>query len=472
MEKLVANLTGRAKRHTLMGREYLVAPATLIVPGVLNGSQGPLFYPEEEVSRNVAAWENVPILAYHPASSASGKSPGVLDKQGIGQVYSPRYENGLRADLWFDEERTKQVDPRIHDALINGTSIELSTGLGVDSEAAEEGSSFLTPDGPIEYKAVARNYRPDHLAILPDQVGACSLKDGCGVFNQQDPKWNPMSIAVAKKTGKTAELLDVRPSYLVFRSEDGVFKVGYEKTEGSEEVALADPVAVEQKTIYAEVGNQDSQPGSSDILLNEEPDMAEMKTEDRKAVIDGLIANSCCWDEKDRAELEAMTDNQLTRTKEAAEKAVENEQLLAAAEKGFNDGRDEINFNREKREWSKKTKEEPVENEENKDVLSDEDKAVLNYGREMMQKERKDLIEQITVNVSDDAKPGHVTNLQKKSIEDLREIASLMPKPEVQNHYPGQPADIANRKKLDQEDMLEEPDDEDFIANSVFAQKA
>ena len=27
----------------------------------------------------------------------------------------------------------------------------------------------------------------DHVAILPDQTGACSLNDGCGVFNQQKP---------------------------------------------------------------------------------------------------------------------------------------------------------------------------------------------------------------------------------------------------------------------------------------------
>ena len=279
-----------------------------------------------------------------------------------------------------------------------------------------------------------------------------------------------MSIAVTKKTGKTTELLGVYPSYLVFRSEDGVFKIGYTKTEGSEEVALAEPVAVQQKTIYAEVANQDGHPGSSNITLNEETTMAELKTEERKVIVDGLISNSCCWDEKDRAELEAMTDNQLNRTKEAADKAVENEQLLVAAEKGFNDGRDEINFNREKREWSKTTKEEPVENKE--PVLSDEDKAVLNYGREMMQKERKDLIEQITVNVSEDAKPGHVTNLQKKSIEDLREIASLMPQAEVQNHYVGQPPYVVNHQKLDQEDRLEEPDEEEYIVNSVFAKKA
>ena len=48
METVVANFSGKARRETWDGREYLVAPATLIVPGVLNGSQGPLFYPPDE----------------------------------------------------------------------------------------------------------------------------------------------------------------------------------------------------------------------------------------------------------------------------------------------------------------------------------------------------------------------------------------------------------------------------------------
>jgi hypothetical protein len=35
----------------------------------------------------------------------------------------------------------------------------------------------------VKYEGIARNLRPDHLAILPDDKGACSLEDGCGVNN-------------------------------------------------------------------------------------------------------------------------------------------------------------------------------------------------------------------------------------------------------------------------------------------------
>jgi hypothetical protein len=43
MFHLTANLVGRSRRETLNGREYIVAPVTLIVPGVLNGSKGALY---------------------------------------------------------------------------------------------------------------------------------------------------------------------------------------------------------------------------------------------------------------------------------------------------------------------------------------------------------------------------------------------------------------------------------------------
>lgn len=68
------------------------------------------------------------------------------------------------------------------DALEAGRPMELSTGLFTQNEPAPAGATFN--GRPYDY--VARNYRPDHLAVLPDQIGACSLADGCGVLAQVD----------------------------------------------------------------------------------------------------------------------------------------------------------------------------------------------------------------------------------------------------------------------------------------------
>ena len=184
MEILIANFTGAVRRETLHGREHLVAPLTMIVPGVLEGSKGALLYLAEEIGKNPSVWNHVPITLGHPTlngQNVSAREPDVLDRQAIGLILRTTVSNGkLVAEGWFDVERLMRLDNRILEALTSGRKIELSTGLFVDSEKAEEGASFHEKP----YQFIARNYRPDHLAILPDQVGACSIRDGCGVLNE------------------------------------------------------------------------------------------------------------------------------------------------------------------------------------------------------------------------------------------------------------------------------------------------
>ena len=87
--QLTANISGKTRKAQLNGREHIVAPLTLIVPGVLNGSRGPLLYPADEVSKNPSAWNHVPIVVYHPTENGQGisaRDPDVLNKQGIGVI--------------------------------------------------------------------------------------------------------------------------------------------------------------------------------------------------------------------------------------------------------------------------------------------------------------------------------------------------------------------------------------------------
>lgn len=195
MERLLLNLktAGKVRRVLRNGRSYLVAPATILVPGVLAGSEGPLFYPPQEVAASPGVWNDTPIVVYHPTENGfnvAARNPRVLDEVKIGRVYNDHItrKGTRRVEAWFDEERTKAVDNRIHKALLKGQPLELSTGLYTDNELKDG-----TYNGK-GYTAVARNYRPDHLAILPDQVGACSVKDGCGVFNTLvTNRWTPVT---------------------------------------------------------------------------------------------------------------------------------------------------------------------------------------------------------------------------------------------------------------------------------------
>lgn len=180
-EELAVNLSGKLRRETLHGKTYLVAPMRMIVPGVLNGSKGPILYTSEENVKNFTAWNNMPIVVNHPMDlgrPVSARSPKVLEKHGIGFVFNSVAGKYLDAEGWFDVEATRRIEPRILDSLEAGRPIELSTGLFMDYDPAPENAVF----NGVSYKFIARNYRPDHLAVLPDQTGACSLSDGCGVL--------------------------------------------------------------------------------------------------------------------------------------------------------------------------------------------------------------------------------------------------------------------------------------------------
>lgn len=176
---------GAPKARTINGRHYWEVPLSLIVPGVLNGSQGSLYYPPAECCRNIDAWNGMPLTYYHPLDGGqhvSARDPDALDRHGIGFVARAKFSgNKLRASGFFDIEQVKNADKRfgggLYDKLRTGQPVELSTGLFTDNHPADPGATF----NGRPYQFIAKNYKPDHVAVLPDQVGACSLKDGCGV---------------------------------------------------------------------------------------------------------------------------------------------------------------------------------------------------------------------------------------------------------------------------------------------------
>lgn len=194
-----ADLGGRVQRVTRKGREYLVVHATMINPGVLNGSMGALHYPPEVCSQNVSAWDGIPLTVYHPThpttnEPVSAKAHGVWTRQGIGRTRNSRFDGKLRTTAWFDVQRTKDADQRlgtdIYNRLVNGQPIELSTGLFTSNVPARPGETY----NGRAYDQVVVGMKPDHLAILHDQVGACSIRDGCGVgvVNAKSPPRPPI----------------------------------------------------------------------------------------------------------------------------------------------------------------------------------------------------------------------------------------------------------------------------------------
>lgn len=175
--RLTSNLRGRdARTEYLQGREYLVVPCVMITEGVLNGSQGAGLYRERDVYPTVDDWNGMPVHKNHPKGK-SARTPVMRNKTHIGTVYNTEWTgNKLVCEVWFDVELTEKVDNRILDYIRSRRKIEVSTGLYL-TRYRKEGVF-----NGERYSWIAKNQKPDHLAVLLDSTGACSIEKGCGLL--------------------------------------------------------------------------------------------------------------------------------------------------------------------------------------------------------------------------------------------------------------------------------------------------
>lgn len=170
------NLSNLVRHEKLEGEDHVVVPVIMFVEGVMNN----ILYSEEEFSKTPAAWNCKPVIVYHPRHNGepvSACSPEELEARRIGIILNARWNTDkkrLEAEAWLKESRVKKVDQRVWNAIEEGKILENSTGLFLDCEEKE--GEF----NGKKYSSIGRNFRPDHLAVLPDQIGACSVAEGAG----------------------------------------------------------------------------------------------------------------------------------------------------------------------------------------------------------------------------------------------------------------------------------------------------
>lgn len=191
-ETILFNVGGKKPTYqTLEGKRYLVVSMAMLTEGVHSGSNGPLYYPKEELAKTPVVWNTKPIVVYHPEQNGKGVSatlPEILETRKVGMVMNTKFDNKLRAEAWLDEAKLKKVDKRVLNSIQKGEMVEVSTGLFTDN-IQKEGEW-----NGEKYKAIATNYRPDHLAILPDRVGACSIADGAGLLQLNEEAKNIIGL--------------------------------------------------------------------------------------------------------------------------------------------------------------------------------------------------------------------------------------------------------------------------------------
>ena len=360
LETLVFNLTNAPiRRETLQGRQYIVAPMAMLTEGVHAGSGGALLYRGSECKKAAPAWNMKPIVVYHPEINGQGVSacdPDILERQQVGMILNTRWNGKLRAEAWIAEERARAVDERVLTALEQNQLMEVSTGLFTDNvgEPGEwEGEAYV---------AEATNHQPDHLALLPDKIGACSVADGagllqlneaaefagvdvtrllaCGMDDLRRMVGNAMSHAntrealfqalrkrfgVIGNNGPYTYVVDVYDGFVVYEYEvepgmngsgSTLYRLAYTNDKTNITLSTEDPVEVVRVTEYrtAEggefVGNT--------RILKEDEGMEKTK------LVDALITYAATqWEEGDRDALMALDEGALAKMAPVAIEASE-----------------------------------------------------------------------------------------------------------------------------------------------------
>jgi len=178
-----AAYTVEVKKHA--GKNHLVVPVVMMVEGVHHGSHGPLLHQINDLGRFPESWNGIPIVIQHPeidGVNVSANSPDIIEKRKVGRIYNTYIKDTkkLAAQAWLDEEKLQALSKEVLDQIKAGKPLEVSLGMFTEEE-------LVTGEYEGEhYEAIARNHRPDHLALLPGSVGACSIADGCGIRANSD----------------------------------------------------------------------------------------------------------------------------------------------------------------------------------------------------------------------------------------------------------------------------------------------
>lgn len=328
-----AQRTGPIRTESLEGRPHKVFPATLVQEQVLNNNLGQTFLPASEIKNSVDAWNRIPVVLRHPSRRGmptSARDPEVLNARRVGDVFRARFEDGaLKAEVWVDMERVRAMDEaeEVVNQVERGEPGELSTGFAT---AVEETSG--THNGE-RFDKTLRNIGPDHLALLVEETGACSVTDGCGLGVNHEGTCEGANM----DEEKVADSIWARLKALVTHEEETMDRESVIATLqdagcplSEERLAALEDEELESLVAYHEDEGSDPKPTAEDAeaseaLLEEiqslKSEVAELKeaTEpavqererERAELVDRLVANDrCAFDEED---LDAMSMAQLTK---------------------------------------------------------------------------------------------------------------------------------------------------------------
>lgn len=319
LQSVTVNLQPTKRYELLEGRKYMVVPMVMLTEGVHAGSNGPLYYPSTELAKTPAVWNHKPVVVYHPTMNGQAISacePAVISRRKVGLIMNTAWEPGkggkpgkLKAEAWLEINRVKAVDDRVFNAVAKGEMMEVSTGLFTDNEAADG----VWGKGKERYESIARNYRPDHLAILPDEKGACSIADGAGLmrnsaisYDETRTQLNELVQAAYPNKTNTASYLspwvcDVYEDFCIYSQGKRYLKQGYTVDDTGNVSLSGTPVEVRRRLTYTTLdGTTVNTEGAAPVTKSQ--------------IVNALISNEATqWVDTDRDTLMTLSTSVLTK---------------------------------------------------------------------------------------------------------------------------------------------------------------
>lgn len=187
INETVEQLGGELRRETLNGEEYLVAPVVAIQEGVYlyprangRGIKRELLN-TEEIEQSLSEWEGVPLTIPHPEDDEG--RPGLITNKAtthneVGEFRDVELEEGaLVGETWIRANTIGTLGGMLEsyvEGMKAGEPQEVSTGYRADTEVSK--GSYENQRYTYEQVGL----EPDHLALLVDEAGNCSVEEGCG----------------------------------------------------------------------------------------------------------------------------------------------------------------------------------------------------------------------------------------------------------------------------------------------------
>jgi len=159
------------------GKEYLVVPGVPVQEQVMNT----YLLPADEIKKSLESWNGTPLSIRHAQKNGGSVQVNEPDVPIIGHFTNATWDEKnkrMLGDYWIDiSEAGKYPEGiTIMNSIKQGQMVETSTAYWADEEL--KNGSFKGRS----YSSIHRNPVRDHIAIFPnDQLGACSVQDGCGL---------------------------------------------------------------------------------------------------------------------------------------------------------------------------------------------------------------------------------------------------------------------------------------------------